>query len=332
MATAHARRELLRLIHGFEVSQALRIAVELGIADMLNDPLTADQLAECAKVDSSALARTLRLLHAVGVFGVDDRGRYTRTSMSELLRTNAPASLAPWTRLLTREYIWSAWAHAPEAVRTGASVFETVHGDTVWAYRAARPDESALFDLAMAGVTQDAVMAIVEAYKFPAAKHIIDVAGGNGTFLSCLLGVQPDLHATLFEQPHVLPHASRRLIEAGIADRCKLMEGDFFSAIPVSGDYYVLKSILHDWDDAAAVAILRNCRRAMTPRARLLIVEQLMVPGDQIAACLDMHMLVVLGGAERTEKEFETLLRDADLNLARVIPTRSNLSILEVHT
>lgn len=233
--------------------------------------------------------------------------------------------------MLGEEWAWRPWGHLLDSVATGQPAFEHAHGMGVFAYLAERPDASAVFDAAMTGRTGPEADAVVAAYDFSPCGTVVDVAGGQGSLLAAILRANPAARGILFEQPHVLPEARRSLDAAGLGPRCELVAGDFFASAVAGGDAYVLKKIVHDWDDARAGRILAQVRRAMPTTARLLLVETVVPPGNEPAfgKLADLAMLVWTGGRERTEAEFRALLAAAGFELTRVVPTRSTLSVIE---
>lgn len=328
--TTKGSAELLRLINGFQVSQAVGVAAELGIADHLKSGLR--DIAGLAAATGShprSLHRLMRALCAVGVFQEDADGRFALTPMGAYLRTDVDESRAAWARLVVRDYLWQAWAAALHGVRTGATPFEHVHGHDVWAYREQRPAESALFDLAMASLTKSVACSVMEAVDFGVYDNVVDVGGGRGAFLAQILLSHLDLRATLCEQGHVAREARNFLGNAGLSERCRIVEGDFFKSVPAGGDVYVLKSILHDWDDKQSLAILRACRRAIAPTAKLLVIEHVMDALNPSPDCMDLVMMVVTGGMERTASEYADLFSRAGFELEWVLPTPLPTSILQ---
>jgi hypothetical protein len=220
-------------------------------------------------------------------------------------------------------------------VRTGKPAYDHVFGTDAFTHMAAHPEEAAIFDEAMAGFTRQIAGATVEAYDFSGFRTIVDVGGGNGAMLAGILRATPGARGIVFEQPHAAKRAAEHLAGLGLSDRCQTVGGDFFLEIPAGGDAYLLKHVIHDWDDERATDILRNCRRAMTPAAMLLIVEGVyppcidQSPESQGAAANDVNMLVCTGGRQRSEPEFRALLTAAGFSLARVVPTRMQAAVIE---
>ncbi len=307
-----SRDALWRMTNAYQVSQAIHVAATLGIADLLEDgPRSADELAESTGTHAPTLYRLLRALAGVGVFAEND-GRFGLTPLAEHLRTDAPGSLCAWAMFVGRPHTWSTWAYLLDSVRTGEPAFPKLHGTSSWEYRASRPQESAIFDAAMAGLSAGAAGAIVQSYDFSGIDVLCDVGGGQGELLAAILATNPRLRGILFDQPPVVG-------------------GSFFEAVPAGAGVYLLKSVIHDWDDAQAVEILRKCRAAMADIGRVLLVERVVGPPNEPdpAKFSDLNMLVELGGRERTTEEFGSLYTEAGFRLADAIPTGSPYGIIE---
>ena len=255
---------LRRLVNGYQAAQAIHVAASLGIADLLADGAkTSDELAAATETHAGALYRLLRALAGLGVFHEGDDRRFSLTPLGDGLRTDAPESLAGWAAFMGRPYYWQAWGALGESVRTGENAFRLLHGTDVWEYRSRHPEESEIFDRAMMALTGGANRALLEAYEFGRFEKLVDVGGGNGTLLAAILAANPGLRGVLFDQPHVVSHAEEVLQRVGVADRCEIVGGSFFDAVPAGGDAYLLKWIVHDWEDDPAREILLNCRRTM---------------------------------------------------------------------
>jgi hypothetical protein len=233
--------------------------------------------------------------------------------------------------LMGRPYIFTSWGHLVHSVKTGEPAFPEVYGTTAWEYRATHPEESEIFDAAMTGLSLAEAEAVVRSYDFSGTGALVDVGGGKGTLLAAILAANPALRGILFDQPHVVADAKDLLERAGVADRCEVVAGSFFEAVPEGADAYLLKSIIHDWDDAAAIEILCKCRAAMADTARLLLVERGIRPANESdpAKFIDLMMLVMLGGRERTAEEYERLYTEAGFKLTNIIHTGSLLDIIE---
>ncbi len=294
--------DVRRMIMGGVLAQAVHAVTELGVVDRLaTGPATAAGLAAELGADEDALTRFLRALAGEGLFAVAD-GEYSLTPAGAALRSDVPGSLRHLSRLMTGE-AYRVWELASLSLRTGAPAFETMFGAPLFDWLAARPDRQAEFAEAQAGLVRARLRPLLER-SWDGAGHVVDVGGGNGMLLRALLAAHPGLRGTVFDLPGVAP------AEAGLPDRCRFVGGDFFTSVPPGGDVYVLAQILHDWDDERATRILRACRTAMPDGARLLVLEQV-VPDDggpHPAHLLDLHMLVLLGGRERTEADWRRLL------------------------
>jgi len=325
------RDTLSRMINAYQVSQAIHVAATLGIADLLTDgPKTVDDLAEATRSDVSSLYRLLRALASVGLF-VEDDGRFGLTSVAEYLQSNIPGSLRAWAMFVGQPYTWSTWGHLLDSIRSGEPSFSKLHGMTPWEFRANHPHEAATFDAAMAGISAAAVASVVRSYDFSALGVVADVGGGHGELLAGILAANPRLQGILFDQPHVVAGAASVLERAGVADRCEIVGGSFFETLPGGADAYLFKSVIHNWDDARSVEILRTCRTAMTSTSRLLLVEPIMRPGNESDPMkyMDLMMLVMLGSRERTADDFERLYGEAGFRLTGIVATGSPYSIIE---
>ena len=307
---------------GLARTQVLATIAELGVPDALDrGPRTAAELAETLDVDADALHRVLRAGAADGIVKLDRRGRFRLTRVGRALRTGSPESSDPWARLLGLRETQAAWGDLTESVRTGRSAFPRVYGMSVWKWFAANPEEERLFAAAMRSVTEIEAPSIAGASVWPDQGVICDVAGGSGTLLAAILRSRPGARGILVEAPGVLPEAGAYLNGQGLADRVELLEGDLFGEISARADVYLLKNILHDWDDATCDKILSAVRSAMAPGARLVVIEQLQERNrpHPMASITDLHMLTQCDeGRERSRAELQALLRDAGLTPGRV--------------
>jgi hypothetical protein len=323
---------LRQLIMGFRATQLVAVAARLGVADRLaRGPRTARELAADVDAHPEALHRLLRALASLGVFAETADGAFALTPLAEPLRADAAGSLRATAVLYGDEWLWRAYGRLLHSVRTGRPAFDDVHGEPIFAYLDRHPAAEAVFADAMSGFTERESAAVAEAYDFSRAATVVDVGGGQGALVAALLRRHPRLSGVVYDRAPAVAEARRRLAEAGLAARARGVAGDFFAAVPPGGDVYLLKSVIHDWDDAAAVAILRRCRAAMADSARLLVAERVVPPGNGAseAKLFDVNMLVVTGGKERTEREHRALLAAAGLALVRVHPTPSPLTLLE---
>jgi hypothetical protein len=324
---------LLQLASGSWIGQAVHVAAKLGIADLLEDgPKSPATLAEATGAHAGTLHRLLRALASLGVFAEDADGRFALTSLAEGLRTNAPGSLRAYAIMMGEDWHWRAWGDLLNSVRTGQPAFEHVFGCPMFSYFGEHPEAARVFDAAMTSRTGQETAAVIAAYEWPASATIVDVGGGQGALLAAILARNPDVHGVLFDMPHVIAVARGLIEEAGLADRCELAAGDFFERVPAGGDLYLLKRVVHDWDDERASAILRSCRAAMGDRSRLLVIEHVLPPGNAPSwgKLLDLQMLVLTpGGRERDEAGFRALLASTGLRLERIIPAGPTASLIE---
>ena len=315
---------LRRLVNGYQVTQAIHVAAVLGLADLVADgPRPSDDLAAATGTHPEALYRLLRALASVGLFREEAERRFALTDLGAGLRADAPASLAGWAAFVGDPYHWQAWGALLHSVRTGENAFRHVHGTDPWTFRARDPERSARFDRAMTSLSRQVTDAVLAAYDFGRFGTVVDVGGGTGAFLAAVLARHPTLRGVLFDQPHVVAGAGPLLAAAGVADRCEVVAGSFFEAVPGGGDAYVLKAILHDWEDADCVRILRACRRAMADGAALLVVERELGPPNEHpdAKFSDLNMLVAPGGRERTPAQYAALFEAAGFRFAGFTPS-----------
>lgn len=322
-------QDLLRMGFGFAVAQALHVAAELGIADLLQDgPRSVEDLARAARTDTAALYRLLRFLASEGVFREESAGRFAQTDLSAGLRADAPDSPRDFIRMINSE-AYAAWGQLLHSVRTGGTAFEHVFGVPRFEWLASHPDQAALFQRAMIALSQGSNVEAAEAYDFAPCKRVVDVGGGHGQLLSAIVTRNPHLSGVLYDLPAGI--AAARTGVGGPLPRCDLVAGDFFKSVPEGADIYIMKKVIHDWDDDRAAKILDNCRRALAPGGKVLVAETIVPPGNDPhpIKLMDLNMLAVTGGMERTRAQYERLFARAGLRLVRVIATSGPLSILE---
>jgi hypothetical protein len=324
------------MIIGYRVSQALYVAAKLGIADLLQEgPKSHEALATATGVHPDALYRVLRALASVGVFTEVEHGRFGLTPLAALLQTGVPGSLRALAIVMGEEPAWRPWGELLYSVHTGLPAFEHVFGMPLFAYLPQHPDVAHTYHAAMTEGTALTAQAVVAAYDFSGIRMVVDVGGGQGALIAAILKAHPHMHGMLFDLPQVIPGAKRVMETETLAERCALIGGDFFAAVPSGADAYILKWILHDWDDARAVTILTNCRQAMPEQGKLLVVESVIPAGNvpSLGKFADLHMLVRLGGRERTEAEYRTLFAVAGLRLTNILLTPSpewlSVSVIE---
>ena len=322
---------LQRLIVGYQITQAIHVAATFEIADLVAaGPRRADELAAASGSDERSLYRLLRALASVGVFHEEDGKRFSSTPLSERLQTDADTSLHGLAAFVGRRPAWEAWGNLLHSVRTGENAFRDVHGTDVWTHRADDPEENAAFDRAMSSVTRSVNRSLLDAFDFSRFATVVDVGGGRGALLVGLLEVYPDMRGALFDQPHVVEGVTAD-VEPGVAARLAIVGGSFFESVPEHGDAYLLKAIIHDWEDAEAVRILESCRRAARPGASVLIVErELGEPNsDPVVKFGDLNMLVNPGGCERSTNEFASLMSSAGFRFVGSTPSASGWHLFE---
>jgi hypothetical protein len=325
-------RMLHQLINGYRISQTIHVAAWLRIADQLADgPRSSDDLAVTTGTNPSALYRLLRALAAAHIFRESEGRRFSLTPMALYLQAAVPGSRQAWATFIGRPVAWEAWGQLLHSVRTGDTAIHHAHGTDVWGYRASHPEEGAIFDLAMGEGSLRAADTILAIYDFAQFQKVVDVGGADATFLSRVLMAHPHLSGVLFDRPHVVAKAPQVLEAAGVASRCEVTSGSFFDRVPSGADAYILKLVLHDWADEPAVAILRRCRQAMTKSGRLLVIERVLGPPNEVleGKLSDLNMLISAGGQERTEHEFAALLELAGFEVRSVLPTTGELALLE---
>ena len=323
---------LMQMINGFQASQAIYVAVTLGIPDLLHrEPLCSDRLASLTGSHCASLYRLLRALAAIGLLHEGPDRAFALTSLGRGLVSGLTDSRNAWAGFAARPPLWAAWGELLHSVRTGETAFRHVHGTDVWTFRAKRPEESTIFNLAMRDASASLARELLAACDFMPADHIIDIGGGDGTLLAGVLKKYQQAKGTLLDLPHVTAGAGEVLEQAGVRDRCNIVSGSFFDDIPAGGDVYLLKSILHDWNDGAALHLLRNCRRAMHAEAKLLIIERLLAPPNEgmEGKLSDLNMLVNAGGRERTREDFAALIESAGLELNAITPLSAWRFIIE---
>ena len=325
------REQLREHIMGFRITQMIHVAARLGLADRLSGgPRTPRELAAASGADESALYRLLRALASIGIFAEEASGAFVLTPQAELLRTDAPGSLHNIAVMFGGDWLWPAYGEMLHAVLTGRPGFLKAHGQPLYSYLQEHPRAAARFNAAMSGYSASELGAILEAYDFSTARYVVDVGGGHGFLIAGLLRAHPHLSGTLFDLPSVVAGAKRLPDEPAIAGRLDCRSGDFFDEIPAGGDLYVMKSVLHNWDDVDAARILATCRAAMSASARLVLIERVVPEGNEPseAKLFDINMLTAVGGRERTEREFRLLLQECGLKFERLAATRSPLSMI----
>lgn len=327
---------LRQLSFAMRVSRALYAGVELRIADILaSGAQTSAEIAAKTGTHAPTLRRLLRALVAYGVFEEQAPDIFRLNAAGELLRKDAPGSQRAGVLFTAGAARWELWSDFLESVRTGQAVVERAFGKNIFEQLRDDTEESALFNQAMTSYSAALSAPVVAAYDFSSFGRIVDVGGGNGRFLTDILAANSRVHGIVFDLPNVVTMATALVNASAAVERCEIIAGDFFESIPSGADAYLLKQVIHDWDDARCVAILTNCHKAMSPAAKLLIVERVMPEKAEAGRAadsylLDLEMLVnTPGGRERTEAEFSDILIEAGFRLTRIVPTSAQVSVIE---
>ena len=326
MAVDHqkAGQSMVRLFMGYIPTRVIYAAAKLQLADHIGDDgASAQELAQKLQLDPAALYRLMRVLAGLGVLHQDEKERFFVTPFGDTLRKDSPQSVRDYA-IYSHEIVYDSFQGITDSVRTGKPMTDDYFG-----FLRANPDKEAIFHAGMSNRGRNETAAILEAYKFSEPQTVVDVGGGNGGFLSAILARDDRLSGVLFDQASAIEAA--KAARGGPLPRCTLLAGDFFDNVPAGGDIYILKRVLFDWTDEEALRILKNCRRAMNRDARLLIIEPLIGPANEPcpAHLFDMTFLVMLHGRLRTADEYSGLLDKAEFRLQRVLPTESEVSILE---
>ncbi|MBW4574138.1 MAG: methyltransferase [Aphanothece sp. CMT-3BRIN-NPC111] len=323
---------MVQMVTGSWLSQCIYAAAKLGIADLLkNEPKSCDELANSTGTDSRSLYRLMRALASVGVFVENEQGLFALTPLATYLQSDVPGSIRAMAIMFGEEH-YRAWGDILHSIQTGGCAFEHVYGMNVFDYYAQNPEPARIFDEAMTSFSAIEKTAVAADYDFSRIHKLVDVAGGHGSLIASILKSNPNMKGILFDQASVIAGAKPLLEAEGVSERCELVSGDFFESVPAGGDAYILKHIVHDWDDERAIAILKNCHQAMVENGKLLVVEQVIPPGNEpfVGKFLDLNMLMVApGGCERTEAEYQTLFERAGFKLTKIVPTHSDVSVIE---
>jgi O-methyltransferase domain/Dimerisation domain len=323
---------LQELILAAWMSQAITAAADLRIADALSGgPLPVEELAAKVGANPDALRRLLRVLIGRGIFLRRDDDRYELNPMAQLLRSDSPISMAAMARFIGARQHREHWSMLTQAIKSGDAAVPALRGKGFFDYLGDEPEFGQIFNDAMTSLSGATIGPVIDTYDFAPYRTIVDVAGGHGRLLAAILGSAPDARGVLYDLPEVIAGAESLLSEAGVAERVQLAEGSFFDSVPAGGDAYLLKNIIHDWDDEPSLQILRNVRSAAATGAALLLLEAV-VPDDDsesTAKLTDMEMLLINNGRERTVGEYRGLLDESGFRLTRVVDTNSRFSIIE---
>lgn len=331
MGSTNPQEEMNRLLSGYWLSKAVSVAAKLDIADLLaQGDLSVDDLARETKTHGPSLYRMLRALASVGVFAEVTPGRFSLSPMASCLRSNVLGSQRALAIMLGEEQ-FRAWSELLYSVQTGKPGFDRVIGMPVFEFLSKNREQAKVFDAAMVGVHGRETSAMTDVYDFSDIAVLADIGGGNGSLLITVLQKYPAMRAILYDLPGVTERAKISLQAAGLADRCQVIGGNFFESVPSGADAYLMRHIIHDWDEEKATTILQNAHRAIRNAGRLLIVESIIPSGNDPAfgKLLDLHMLVVPGGKERTEQEYRTLFEAGGFRLTSIVPTKAEVSVIE---
>jgi len=324
--------QMMNIISGFWTSCCVYAAARLNLAALLSEgPMSAAQIAKATETHEPSMFRLLRALSSAGVFQETVPRNFANTPLSETLRPGVPGSMRAMAIAQLGDH-YRAWGNLMFSLRTGGIAFDDIEGMDLWAYYNSHPAEGVNFMEAMTGLTQAVAHNVGVAYDFKGLGTIVDVGGGNGALLASVLKRTPEAKGIVFDEEYVVEQTRKRLAEQDLADRCTVAAGSFFDSVPSGADAYLLKMVLHDWDDEKALAILRNISGAMDARGRVLILEPVMTPGNNPhpGKWMDMNMLVMTGGKERSKEEWKALFSRSGLKLSRIVDTPSPMiSVVE---
>ena len=326
--------QLMQMAMGFMMSDLLGTAVKLKLADHLADgPKTAEELAGPTGTHAPSLYRLLRTLSSHGLFAEDGERRFALTALSEPLRTGAPGSVKTSVQMITGDLFQRTFANLTYSVQTGKTAFEKEFGANIFEYLSTRPDDASMFSDLMVGFHGPETAAVAAAYDFSGVGAIADIGGATGNMITTILAKNPEAKGLIYDLPHNEAAALALVGSRGMSERVKFEAGNFFESVPEGYDAYLMSHIIHDWSEEQCLTILTNCRRAMGPKSRLLIVEFVLPPGNEFhpGKMTDMIMLAVPGGEERTEQQYRELLAKAGFRLERVVPTNSAASVVEAY-
>jgi hypothetical protein len=322
---------VFQVASGLLVAAALNAALKLRIPDQLIDgPKRVSELARDSNVHEQALYRSLRALAAAGIFTEIDDGVFANSPTSEVLRSDHPVRAIDTALWMTNQFHFHTYAEFMHSVRTGETCVERAVGMPVFDYFPTNQECNTEFNNAMTSITAMVVPAVLANYDFSGMGTLCDVAGGHGLLLTSILEKHPDLNGIVFDLPHVIEGTRERINTAGLAHRCQTVGGDFFQSVP-EADSYIMKNIIHDWEEAKAVAILRNCANAMRGNGKILLLEAVLPEGDKphMGKVIDLEMLAMPGGQERNAKQYDELFEKAGLQIKRIVPNDSPLSVIE---
>jgi O-methyltransferase domain/Dimerisation domain len=331
-AAIPAHVQLMHMATGCWISQLVSTAANLSIADHLaGGPKSASDIAEAVRCNPLALHRFMRALANFGILTRVGEQKFALTPLGEALKSGAPGAARSTVLMTAGPLVWKCFEQLQYSVETGQTAMEKIFGLPLFDYLAQHPELASQFSEAMVGIHSAEPAAVAASYDFSALEVIVDVGGATGNLLAHIVARYPQCRGVLYDRPHVVADAPAFLRKKGVENRVRIECGDFFTSAPAGGDAYILSHIIHDWTEEQCLTILSRCREAMKPGAKLLIVEFVLPEGNEphIGKLLDMTMLVVTGGEERTANEYRTLLARAGLTITRVVPTDSDVSIVE---
>ncbi len=323
---------LMQMLFGAVIEQCICVVARLGIADLLEEkPKTAIELASETKTHEPSLYRVLRTLAGAGIFAETADRKFELTPIAALLRSDAPNSMRDFAIMFGEGWMWRAWGELMHSVKTGEVAHVKVQGMGSFKFFEENKEAGEIFNRAMTNNTLRVIPAIVEAYDFSGIGKLVDIAGGHGLLLAGILKANPQMQGILFDMPYVIEGAGELLEKEGVRHRVELASGDFFQSVPGGADAYMMKHIIHDWDDEHSITILQNIRSAMNENGKVLVIEMVVPEGNEPSASkmLDIQMLVMETGKERTEDEYRMLLESSGFRLTRIIPTKSPYSVIE---
>lgn len=327
--TIQPNQAIFQLITGYWISKSIYAAAKLGIADLLKDgSQSCEQLAQATGANARSVYRLLRALASVGIFTEEKPGYFALSPLGECLQTDCSGSMHSVAIALVEEQ-FQAWGDFLYSIETGKTAFDHVYGMPIFQYYTEHPEQFKIFDAAMSETHGIKDRAVLASYDFSDIRTLVDIGGGKGGFISTILKAYPCLKGILFDLPRVI--AEVQPFTGELSDRLHQVSGDFFASVPIGADAYILKRIIHDWDDEQAGIILHNCRKAIAENGKLLLVESVIPLGNDScpAKFLDLHMMTVTGGMERTEAEYRYLLAEAGFKLTRIIPTAADVDVIE---
>lgn len=331
MAEQSPSGQIAQMLTGYWMSQMVYLAAKLDLAGLLKQgPRTADDLAAATKMHPGALYRTLRGLASLGVFAEQEGRKFVNTPASEALLDGVPGSQRAMA-IMTGEEHYKAWGEFLYSVQTGKPGFDKVYGTRPFDYLSKHPEQGANFDAAMTSVHGRETPAMIAAYDFHGVGTLCDIGGGNGSLIIATLLKHPAIQGILYDLAPVIERSQKHVDAAGLTSRCRCLTGNFFKSVPPGADTYLMRHIIHDWNDEECVTILKNVRKVIPANGRLMVLESVIPPGNDsmFGKLLDLNMLVIPGGMERTEAEYRALFAATGFRLSRIVPTTTEVSIIE---